>query len=373
MTENDQRIGTMLGAYQVTSRIADGAMGRVYEARHPETSERVAIKVLHPDVAKDTVAVERFKREFESAEELDHPGVVRVYEFGETADGSHFMTMEYLDGEELTKALEREQRFGPAMLLKVVCELAPSLDHAHSFGFIHRDLKPDNIFLHREASGDITVKVLDFGSVKLQMETGPKLTAFGTTLGSPYYMSPEQAMGQQDVDQRTDVFAVAAMVWEMATGQVCFSGSNVAEILMKIVQASPAAPSSVNGELPPSFDQAVLAGLAKEKQGRPASVGALADSLLQAYGLTEGHAVWEQRTLVELQQALASSKPASVHPDPLADMDAAMDAAMSGAHTDDPPTTTSLPGTSSTGLYIGIGLAVVGILALGAWFLFGAG
>ena len=105
-----------------------------------------------------------------------------------------------------------------------MCQAALAIDHAHSFGFIHRDLKPDNIFLCKGEGGD-NVRVLDFGSVKLQMETGPKLTAFGTTLGSPYYMSPEQAMGKQDVDQRTDVFALSAILYEALTGKIAFEGA----------------------------------------------------------------------------------------------------------------------------------------------------
>ena len=124
------------------------------------------------------------------------------------------------------------------------------------------------------------------------METGPKLTAFGTTLGSPYYMSPEQAMGKSDLDQRTDVFAIAAIVWEMAVGQVAFEGSNVAEILMKIVNQDPTAPSELNSEYPTSFDKVVLRGLQKNKTLRPGSALELADELVSAFGLDGDHRRW---------------------------------------------------------------------------------
>jgi len=177
----DARLGTQLGGYLLVARVADGAMGRVYEGRHPETKARVAVKVLHADVARDTGAVERFKREFETANEFDHPHIVDVLEFGETPDRSWFLTMEYLEGEELGELLRRDGAMPPARIVRVLTQAAMALDHAHSFGVIHRDLKPDNVFLCRTDDGD-SVRLLDFGSVKLQMETGPKLTAYGTTL-----------------------------------------------------------------------------------------------------------------------------------------------------------------------------------------------
>ena len=167
---------------------------------------------------------------------------MKVLEFGATPDGSHFLTMEYLEGEELGKLLGRGTPLAPARIVRIVCQAALALEHAHSFGFIHRDLKPDNIFLCRTDEGD-SVRVLDFGSVKLQMETGAKLTAIGTTLGSPFYMSPEQAMGRSDVDQRTDVFALGAILYEMLTDKVAFDAPNIAKILMRIMNENPQPPS----------------------------------------------------------------------------------------------------------------------------------
>ena len=248
--ERDPRLGQRLGDYLVVARIADGAMGRVYEGRHHATRERVAIKVLHPEVAQDAVSVERFKREYETARDLSHPNVVKVIDFGATPDGLSFMTMEFLEGEELGQLLRRGAVLEPARIVRIFCQLALGLDHAHSYGVIHRDLKPDNIYLCRSTEGDV-VRILDFGSVKLQVETGPKLTAFGTTLGSPYYMSPEQAMGKQDVDQRTDVFAAAAILYECLTSKIAFDATNVAQILMKIINQTPAPASQLRSGLPP--------------------------------------------------------------------------------------------------------------------------
>ncbi len=309
----DPRLGRKFGDYIVVARVADGAMGRVYEGRHTESRERVAVKILHDDVAKDQVAVERFKREYETALEFDHPNIVKVVDFGPTDDGSYFLTMEYLLGRELGDLLRAEGAQEAARTLRVMCQTCDALAHAHSFGVIHRDLKPDNIFLCESQDGDV-VKILDFGSVKLQMETGPKLTAFGTTLGSPYYMSPEQAMGKLDVDKRTDVFAIAAIVSEMATGHVAFEGSNVAEILMKIVNHDPEPVSTQNPRYPAALDQVVLRGLEKDKTARFESTPALGAALVGAFGLEGDSARWGATSVEEIRRALAQTAPPAATP-----------------------------------------------------------
>lgn len=304
----DPRLGQRLGDYLIVARVADGAMGRVYEARHHETRERVAIKVLHRDVARDQVAAERFKREYETANEMSHPNIVKVIDFGTTEDGLGFMTMEYLEGEELGHALRRDGKVAKERLVRFVCQAALGLDYAHSFGFIHRDLKPDNIFLCKGETGD-EVRILDFGSVKLQMATGPKLTAFGTTLGSPFYMSPEQAMGKQDVDQRTDVFALAAIVYEAVTGKIAFEAPNVAQILMKIINQEPVPPSQLVMGLPPRLDDVVEKGLRKDKNRRYRSASELAKALCQAFGLTDELEKWATTPQVEIATAIDGSVP----------------------------------------------------------------
>ncbi|MCA9605855.1 MAG: serine/threonine protein kinase [Myxococcales bacterium] len=260
--EPDPRLGEQLGKYIVAAHVADGAMGAVYEARNAETRERVAIKVLHLDVEEDEIAVERFKREYETADMFDHPHIVKVIDFGETSNGQHYLTMEYLEGIELGELLRRHGQQPVARTLRTLSQVALALDYAHEFGVIHRDLKPDNIFLCKGEGGD-DVRILDFGSVKLQVETGPKLTAFGTTLGSPYYMSPEQAKGLPDVDTRTDVFAVGAIIYEMLTGKIAFEAPTVAEILMKIVRLMPTPIHQVVDGLPPGIHGVIEKAIAK--------------------------------------------------------------------------------------------------------------
>jgi serine/threonine protein kinase len=309
----DPRIGQKLGGYLIVARVADGAMGRVYEGRHPETRARVAIKVLHDQVARDRVAVERFRREYETAREMNHPNIVKVLEFGETPDKSMFMTMEYLEGRELAKALTEKKPLPKGTIVRVLAQTGLALEHAHSYGFIHRDLKPDNIFLCDTPAG-VEVRMLDFGSVKLQMETGAKLTALGTTLGSPYYMSPEQALGQPDVDQRSDVFAFGAILWEMATGHTAFEGPNVAAILRKILNESPAPASSLNRESPTALDDVIDKAIRKDKHRRYDTARALAEAAIAAYGLRGALETWAKTPEGEITVAVSAAVPPAPKP-----------------------------------------------------------
>ena len=314
----DTRLGRRFGEYVVAARVADGAMGRVYEGRHAATRQKVAIKILHDDVAQDRVAVERFKREFETAKDINSPYVVRVIDFGDTGDKSFFLTMEYLEGEELEALVRREGALPVARVLRILCQIALGLDEAHQAGVIHRDLKPANLFLCQGPDGD-SVRVLDFGSVKLQMETGAKLTAFGTTLGSPFYMSPEQAMGRADMDTRTDLLALGAITYEMFSGKIAFDGTAVAEILMKIVNAMPPTLSSVVRGLPASLDDTIEKALAKDKTKRHGGTIEFAADVLSCFGLaaTPDHAsidAWGKKTVAEIEAALATSTPRAAKP-----------------------------------------------------------
>jgi len=374
--ESDLHLGTTLGDYVVVAQVADGAMGRVYEGRHAKTKQRVAIKVLHPDVARDGVAVERFKREADTARELAHPHVVKVLDFGRTEDGSHFMTMEYLQGEELSGRIRREGALPPARIVRILAQLASALDHAHSFGVIHRDLKPDNVFLVQSEDGDV-VRILDFGSVKLQVETGNKLTAFGTTLGSPYYMSPEQAMGKLDVDSRTDIFACTAILYEMLTGKIAFEAGNVAQILMKIMNEEPIGPSFVVPGLPGSLDDVIDKGLRKDKSRRYGSVGQLAEGAARAFGLSGTASEWAGRPQAQIEAALAQAVPpppkpfgAESLPPPGPAGAAKASSAGAASMADGRETLPMVPGTSSgsrTGLLVGGAVVAVLVLAVVAF------
>ena len=177
--EQDARIGQLMcNRYQVRRVVADGGMGRVYEAL--DMNERLALKVLHPEVVVDQVAVERFKREYEVSQELPHSHIVDVLDFQPTHDGSYALVMEFLYGEELRATLKREGVMPPARVIRMLSQVAIGLDAAHEKSLVHRDLKPDNLFLCQTADGDI-VKILDFGSVKDKADGAKKLTVLHVT------------------------------------------------------------------------------------------------------------------------------------------------------------------------------------------------
>jgi serine/threonine protein kinase len=360
----DGRIGHSLAGYTIVAHVADGATGRVYEARDPATRARVAIKVLHEQFARDKVSVERFKREYETTRSLSSPHIVQALDFGETADGSYFFAMEFLEGEELGAVLAREGAQLPERVLRIVSQVALALDHAHSAGIIHRDLKPDNLFIVRSGADDEHMKVLDFGSVKLQVEFGPKLTAIGTTLGSPYYMAPEQALGKSDVDRRADVFALASIAYEALTGHIAFEGRSVGEILMRIVQGEPRLATERAPHLPAGLDGVFMQAFKKDKTGRHGSASELAGALLQAFGLKPDVQGWARATQAQMQDALDAARRAPRQP-------IRSERALAPRPSSMPASDASrwLPGTggypwSWWALVVGIGVAVAALLAM---------
>jgi eukaryotic-like serine/threonine-protein kinase len=328
--DQDARIGqVMCGHYQVRRVVADGGMGRVYEALDMADRRNVAMKILHPDVATDDVALERFKREFEVSKQLPHQHIVEVIDFQPTRDGSYALVMEFLYGEELRNTLKREGVIPPERVIRMLSQIAIALDEAHARKLVHRDLKPDNVFLCQTREGDI-VKLLDFGSVKDKADNAKKLTVMGTTIGSPYYMAPEQAQGLETLDHRADVWALAAIAFECVTGKVPFNGNNGPSILLEILTKEPLPPSQVGQghryPVPPTLDQVMVHALKKSAALRIASVGALADAVGAAYGLTGHHLEWAYTNQDELGRRIAAKLPELMVRKPAAVADGAADA-----------------------------------------------
>jgi serine/threonine-protein kinase len=339
---------TVAGRYELRRVIANGGMGRVYEARELTRQERVAIKILHADVAEDEVNIERFRREATTSQQLDHPHVVKVMDFAATAQlpgrpgKSWYLVMEYLDGEELRHVLTREKTVPLHRGIRIVSQLALALDSAHARGFVHRDLKPDNVFLVRGPDGD-TVKLLDFGSVKFTkgQDRGQKLTVMGTTIGSPFYMSPEQAQGSPDLDQRTDVWAVAVMVYEMFVGKVPFLAPNGAQILFKILGDEAMPPTFANENAPPQLDDLLHKALRKDPAHRFQHAGEFALALGQAFGLPGTPGDWATMSEHDMHDALEAAAQAarapSAPPPPPVEEAAPVSAPSPGAWQPPPP------------------------------------
>jgi tRNA A-37 threonylcarbamoyl transferase component Bud32 len=327
-TDNDPRLGSRLcNRYELRRVVADGGMGRVYEGIDKQTQTRVAVKVLHDDVSKDEVSLERFKREYEISSQLPHDFIVKVMDFQrDEASGVWLLVMEFLDGEELRFILKREKSVDPSRLVRMLSQTAIGLDEAHNRQFVHRDLKPDNLFLCGTREGD-NVKILDFGSVKDKNKDAKKLTVLGTTIGSPYYMAPEQAQGLETLDARADVFALAAITYECMTGMVPFTGNNGPSILLAILTKDPE-PVSAKGAtakypIPRALDDVLEEALAKNPNIRTKTVGDFATQVGRAYGLEGDHKAWARIATADLARDIAAA--AARAPAPAARIEAAKD------------------------------------------------
>ncbi len=312
------RIGERLGPYVLTRLVAEGSMSAVYEAHHRPDGKTVAVKILKDCFADDSVSRARFRREYETVMSLRHQHIVDVFDHGYTEDGIPFLVMELLRGRTLSSILTTEAPLEPARALRLTCQLATALQHAHADGVVHRDLKPPNVFVCETKNGD-DARILDFGSVKLQVCLGPKLTAFGTTLGSPHYMSPEQAMGKPDIDPRTDVFALAAIFYEMATGRPAFEGEDVGEIMSNVLALDPAPVRTWNPSYPSKLDLVIRKGLDKNKSLRFGNAIAFAEAALRAVGLRPDVEHWAQAPHAPMKRACStarfSSPAAGSHPE----------------------------------------------------------
>ena len=265
------------GRYRVIELVGEGGMGKVYLAEHIEIGKRVALKVLHPSYSRMPDLVERFRREARAASKIGHPNIVDVTDSGTTADGSVYFVMEYLEGVELGSVIEREGALDVARALKITGQICRALSAAHREGIIHRDLKPENIYLiTRDGTADV-VKVLDFGIAKTteaEAARERRLTSPGMAMGTPEYMSPEQAAGRP-ADARCDVYAVGAILYEMVTGIPPYSGDNFMEILTKKATQDPPPPHLVRPELASPVSELVMASMARNPNERPQTMEAL--------------------------------------------------------------------------------------------------
>ncbi|HZY02304.1 MAG TPA: serine/threonine-protein kinase, partial [Anaeromyxobacteraceae bacterium] len=276
-------IGSELGSYELVSLIGEGAMGRVFKAKHVKLGRSVAIKVLNPEYAARPDIVKRFFREARVVNEISHEHIVEVTDFVEVP-GLAFLVMELLDGESLRSLLKRRKGKRPPLrrVVSVMAQVCDALAAAHDKGVVHRDLKPDNVFVIKRAGGDYA-KVLDFGIAKLkdQSDGGVGSTVTGVILGTPLYMSPEQATGK-DVGPSSDVWAAGVVLYELLSGSVPFKAGNFVDLVQKI-RTEPAPPLPLRTprreRIPPQLAAAVMKCLEKNPSDRHRSMEALAEAL----------------------------------------------------------------------------------------------
>jgi serine/threonine protein kinase len=280
-------VGSLLnGTYRLDRVIAEGGMGVVYEAQHVRLPRRFAVKILGKPVDSDTTltTLARFRREAEIASTLAHPHIVEVFDYQVAESGAPYLVMELLEGEDLADRLKRG-RIGIVAALRIIAEIAEALDVAHTGGVVHRDLKPANIFLCKRGPREDFVKVLDFGVSKLI--DSATLTQEKAMVGTPLYMSPEQAIGTQELTPESDIFSLGAISWEMLTGKRAFAASSIPSILYQIVHgATPKLAGKAPG-LSTTADEVFARVLCKRKDDRYRRATQFAEDLRIALGREE--------------------------------------------------------------------------------------
>jgi serine/threonine protein kinase len=275
------------GKYRLTRLLGRGGMGTVWEAVHETLGTRVAVKLIENDELKSRDSWRRFENEARAAARLQSKHVVEVYDHGVTDDGRAFIVMQYLQGEPLDRRLERLLVLSPEETVRTVLQVCRALSKAHALGIVHRDLKPENIFLvwDDEDGADI-VKVVDFGIAKVTQSTSETAsTRSGSVLGTPFYMSPEQARGLRTVDHRSDLWSVGVIAFRCVVGSLPFEGESVGDVLVKVCTAPIPVPSTIVHGLPPTFDAWIERALSRDVSARFSSASELAESLAAVWGM----------------------------------------------------------------------------------------
>ncbi|HSE95629.1 MAG TPA: serine/threonine-protein kinase, partial [Methylomirabilota bacterium] len=274
MTNIQSRLSAALaGRYDLERELGAGGMATVYLARDLRHDRRVAVKVLRPELAA-VIGAERFLAEIKTTANLQHPHILPLHDSGE-ADGFLFYVMPYVEGESLRDRLNREKQLPVADAVRLVTEVAGALDYAHRHNVIHRDIKPENILLH-----DGSALVADFGiALAASKAGGTRMTETGMSLGTPHYMSPEQAMGEREITARSDVYALGAVAYELLTGDPPFTGSTAQAIVARVVTEQPRPMAAQRHTIPPHVEAAVLTALEKLPADRFASAADFARAL----------------------------------------------------------------------------------------------
>jgi serine/threonine-protein kinase len=274
-------VGEILaGKYKVEDVLGVGGMGVVVAAKHMQLEQKVALKFLRPEAMQSKEAVERFLREARAAVRLRSEHVAKVTDVGTLDSGAPYMVMEFLDGADLSRVVQATGSITIEEAVYFVLQACEAIAEAHSLGIIHRDLKPQNLFVTRRVDGKPLVKVLDFGISKtLDTQSGLSLTRTSSIMGSPLYMSPEQMRSSKNVDQRSDIWGLGVILYELLTGRVPFEADAIPELCLKVVQDPAEPPKAIRPEVPEGLSAVVLKCLEKDAKMRFSNVAELAAAL----------------------------------------------------------------------------------------------
>ncbi|HVY45077.1 MAG TPA: serine/threonine-protein kinase [Minicystis sp.] len=266
--------------YRLVRLLGSGASGAVWAARNELIDRDVALKIMRPEVAEDAVSLQRFFNEAKASGRVRSPSIVEILDLGQAEDGSPFLVFELLEGEGLDEKLRRDGTIDGEVLLEMLVGVARALDQAHQQGIVHRDLKPANIFVTTGPTGSLVGKILDFGISKV-FDTSHNftLTRTGTVVGSPAYMSPEQAAGREDIDGRADIWSLGVVMYEALTGTLPHQAANYNALMVRILTQDSDPVITRKTDLPPSVCAIVDACLKRERDERTQSAGVLSSQM----------------------------------------------------------------------------------------------
>ncbi len=275
-------VGQTLGRFEIIAELGRGGMAVVYKARQTDLDRIVALKILPPELTSDQSYVARFRQEARSAARLEHPHIMPIYEVGEVA-GYHYIAMKFIQGRTLKQLLQQEGALPVKRAAQILAQVGEALDYAHRQGIIHRDIKPSNVMI----TDDGWIYLTDFGLARGIGSSSSGLTIAGTVMGTPEYMSPEQAQGLPNVGPPTDIYALGVMLYELLTGAFPFKAETPMAMLAARLVHAPIPPRDIRGDLPPAVEDVIMRALARKPEARFASAGEMVAALRQAVGLSE--------------------------------------------------------------------------------------